>query len=384
VVRCNNQTVWVLPRSFHPAGADVPFIGRAPWGLAGFEPSFSGRIVAVQPVRPFASAPLSPFEVAPYWLQEGEQSAYGAVRLHFTVPIVSAPRIEPLLVTGASPVMADHVIITTAPPAQVSFGYVHASAAGLQTMRTMVDAAKTQVVEIDVPSLYPAESSDFFATQALSEILALRRGRARIRLNGRLLIDSPVQAFDSPAGNITIGVDHLNQPFGSRFSGKIAAIERTCLQAPDGLFENSGPLELKFTWPEVLNQGAETLLATGAAEVLDRLLVEYPQAGRAVFVVRTVLGAKFTSRPVIVDSAAHTLRISWGGLNPDAGRPANVPPSEWRLNQRKIRVSLDGVSLIDDMAALELANPQALILGGATEGATAFTGIIQSVRRLAR
>ncbi len=382
VVRLNGQTLWVVPQAFYPAGGQRPVIGRNLPGSDGYAVAFSGRIVAQEAAQPFPAAPLSPFVLPPYWLESAGQPAYGAMRLLLALPAQPAPKLEPLLVTGSTAILADYVTITYPLPGQLSLGYVHAGTGGPQSPRMRVDATHRQIVEIDVPSLYPSEGDDFFATRTLSEIALLKRNHARIKLNGRILFDTPVPAFDSAAAQITVGVDRLAQAFGSHFSGQILAVERISLQPPEGLTKNIGPLELTFVFPDSPLAGDETLFATGDGRTMDSLLVHYDQPGRVRFAVKTAGGASLTSPPIPVDSATHVLRLFWGGLNPDEIRPKAVSPEDWHQSQRTIKVLLDGTTLLEGQAEFVLATPQIVMLEGTPLNGDAFSGRLKSVQRL--
>jgi hypothetical protein len=375
VVRLNGQTLWVLPHAFHPAGAQPPTVGRS-GGASGYAAELSGDVVARHRVRPFAAAPLSPFVLPPYWLETAPGAGNGAMRIHFELPPQRPTKVEPFVVTGVSVPLADYVTINHITPDRVTLAYAHASGSGPQSARFPVEMGREQIAEIDIPSLYPAEGADYFATRTLPEIAALRRPRARLKLNGRVLFDAPVPAFDSPPDRVDVGTDRLAQVFGSRFSGRIIAVERATLEPPAGLAGNRGPLELKVIFPRTPLAAAETLLATGTEGRMDSLTIVYGKAGRAHLEARGSGAPALVGREFAVDATPHVLRVEWGGLD-----PAEAAAPEAQARQRSVKVFLDGAPVCEGARDFTWASPQVVNLGGAglSDG---FSGRLQAVRRL--
>ncbi len=382
VVRLNGQSIWTETMSFHPPAEQLPRLGRNPRTSEGYSDAFSGSIVAEQSTQLFPIAPDSPFILPPYWLEVGARPGYGAMRLHLELPLKGGAKTEPLLVTGVTAAKADYVSINSSQPGQLSFGFLHAGLSGSQSTRVPVDVTRPQIVEIDLSSFYPSEGDNFFATRTLPEIADFKKNHARVKLNGRVMIDTPIQAYESTIEQMTVGVDRLEQALGARFSGRILAIERMCLQEPSGLAENAGPLELAFVFPAAPAAGMEALLATGTGRTMDALQVAYDTEGKAHFVIKTAGGTSLASASVPIDSARHILRVEWGGLCLDEIRPKNITPEAWRRRQQTATVLLDGVKMLEGRADFLLATPQTLALGRETAEARAFSGRFQAVQRL--
>ncbi|MEN9661735.1 MAG: hypothetical protein RL324_684 [Verrucomicrobiota bacterium] len=372
VVRLNCQPAWTETTAFHPAASPIPVIGRAtatsPTPLA----AFSGRILAQQTVDLFAAAPDSPFSVAPYWIENATPAALGAMRLRLELPKATPNPREPLLVSGATTPTSDYIYLNYFPGEQGSLGFLHAGNDDLQAPRMRLDPGRPRLLEINLPSFYPSESADFFASRTLAEIAELKRTRLQVRLDGRTMFDSQTETYFSAPGQISIGADKFGQVRGSRFTGRVIAIERESLLPPPGLSANSGPLELTLMFPESAPAGNETLLATGTVGRRDTLFVSYEQSRRAHFTVRTAGGTELTSGSFAIDGSPHVLNLAWGGLNPGAPNEA----------QRTVKVSLDGKTLLDQKADFVLTVPQELTLGRAPAGSPAFSGWLKAVRRL--
>jgi hypothetical protein len=380
VVKLNDQSVWSESRKFHPAGL-LPFGigGNLRWKEAGTA-AFSGMIVACQPVPLPPSVADSPFVFLPYWIDPGLQPAYGAMRLWIELPR-DLP-LQPLLVSGPSREQADYLLISSPVARQISLTYVHTNAAAVQSRFGQVDVAKPQVIEIELPSLYPPESDEFFAASSLSEIAAYK-SRARFKVNGSVVFDANVLHYDATARQVTIGEDKLGQTFGPRFTGKILSVDRSSLARPPGFDTNDGPLELELTFPQNLAMESEAILATGDGRALDILLLMHDGPQQAHFVLKTAGGTTLTGPPVRIDSAAtQKVRVTWGGFYPDSLRPAKVSPEEWRQRQHTVAVSVNGAPGLSGQADFVLAARQTVSIGQIAAKAGAVSGRLHGVRRL--
>ena len=381
VVRLNDRTVWTVPRTFEESDGTPPVIGRSA-GLPGTSAAFSGRIVAQLASRPFPSAPLTRFAVQPYWLESGPTPAYGPVRVHFRLPARPVSKLEPFVVTGAAPILVDHLAINYTVAGRLGVNYVHAGNAGPQSPRVAVDASALHVMEADLPSLYPSESDPFFARASLAQIAAVKRGRARVVIDGRQLFDTGVDWAPSAPEWISIGSDRVSQIYGQRFSGTINAVERLTYGPVAGLEENSGPLEITLVNPETVPAAGQVILGTGNETASDTLTVFQEANGKLRYRVKLVQGGEFTSGPFSRDDRKHVLQLQWGGLNPDELRPAGIAEDQWRVHQQAFKVILDGTELMAGTGVFVRGAPPRVVLGAAISDFPGFNGRIQAVRRL--
>jgi hypothetical protein len=381
VVRLNDRTVWTVPRAFAETDGTPPVIGRNP-GLAGVGPAFSGRIAAQLTSRPFPSGPVSRFAVQPHWLEAGPGPAFGPVRVHFTLPARPVSKLEPFVVTGTAPILADHLAINYTVAGRLGVNYIHAGNAGPQSARVAVDPTALHVMEADLPSMYPSESDSFFARASLGQIASAKRGRARVVLDGRQLFDTAVGWAPSPADWITIGSDRVNQMYGQRFSGTIVAVERMTYGPIPGLEENQGPLEISLVYPGTVSAEGQVILGTGSGAARDTLTLLPDAAGKLRYRVKLAQGGEFTSGPVARDERKHVLQVQWGGLNPDELRPPTIPEDQWRARQKSFKVVLDGTELLAGTGEFYRGVAPAVTLGAAIGDLAGFTGRIQAIRRL--
>ena len=372
VVRLNDRPAWTATAVFYPAASPVPVIGRGTATGAAPLADFSGKILAQQTVDLFAAAPDSPFSVAPYWIENAAPAKFGAMRLRLEMPKVTPNPREPLLVSGATTPTSDYIYLNYFPGQQGSLGFLHAGNNDLQAPRMRLEADRPRLLEINLPSFYPSESADFFASRTLAEIAEIKRPRLQVRLDGRTMFDSQTETYFSAPGQISIGEDKFGQARGSKFTGRLIAIERESLLPPPGLSANAGPLEVTLMFPDSAPPGNETLLATGPAARRDTLFISYEQSRRAHFTVQTAGGNELTSDSFTIDGSPHVLNLAWGGLNPG---PANEA-------QRTVKLSLDGKTLLDKKADFVLTMPQEVTLGRAPAGNSAFSGWLKAVRRL--
>lgn len=378
VVRVNGLPVWQEPRSFYPVGATAPLIARA-WEVDSGDSAFSGRIVAQQRVVIFPSAPDSAFAVGGYWIETDNQPTYGPVRVHAEFPRGPVAKPEPLVVTGASAAQADYVLVTMPLQGQLTIGYVHVGAPGLQSQRVRIDPSRPQRVELDIPSLYPSEADEFFAYWPLPEILAAKKSQARVRLNGETLWESRVPSYEATAAQIMIGEDRISKVFAPKFKGRILAVERLSYAPPAGLVTGSGPLELDVSFPSVGTR-SEALLATGENARWDTLLISYDSSRKAHLIFKGAT-AELRGDPFTIEPGARArLSVVWGGLYPDSARPEKVSIEDWKRRQRTLEVSLNGSPVLRGSFDFVHAVPQGIRLGQSAPAA-AFSGIVHEVKR---
>ncbi len=381
VVKFNGQAIWSEPRAFHPSGSGPPDIGGKPGKNEASFAAFTGRVAAQQPVQLLPAIADAPFVFPRYWLEAGLQPGYGAVRMRLELP--RAPKNEPLLVTGSSAAQADYLLVNSPQQGQIALTYVHTDASPMQSRRAQVDPAHPQVIEIDLPSLYPPESDAYFASRSMAEIAALTSGMAHLKLNGKSLFEGRVPFFQCVPEQITPGESRISDTFGRRFTGRILSVERAGFAYPPDFDLNTGALELEFSLPDRINADSEALFATGEGAASDTLLINYHGPQEAYFILKTSAGVTLKSTAVRIEPASrHKLLVNWGGLYPEALRPAKTPPAEWRVQQHSITLTLDGIQVLSGHADFLLTVPQRVAIGrGATE-TDAFSGRLHAVKRL--
>lgn len=387
VVRLNGNTVWQETQEFHPATGGLPAIGRNPWADGRTAPTFSGKIVTQQPFHLFAATNDRPFRFAKYWqVADAATPRYGGLRLRVELPRNLAGHAEPFVVTGPSAGQADYVWIYYGEGARRALvGYEHTGGGGPKTPTQAIDFSRPHVVEIEMPSLYPERGDDFFADRTLGEIAAIK-GRLALKFDGKSWLDAPVPSWASRADQITPGLSRVSKVYGERFSGKILSVERSGFAPPPGFADETGPVELSMLLPPDLASGQEVLLATSRDGRTDLLSLAYESGGRARLNVRTARGSSLQSAPLnLSPGGSTTLRISWGGFYPETLRPKNVDVAVWSDLQRRVRIELDGKTVLEGPADFlpSADGPLTVDLGGAAQGGlAAFSGQWQSLRRL--
>jgi hypothetical protein len=379
VVRWNDQLVWSGPQAFHPPGLFPPAIAdHLQWTEAGTA-AFSGRILACEPIPLPPSAADSAFVFSPYWIDRGLQPAVGAIRLRVELP--ADLTLQPLLVSGPSREQADYLLVRAPLAHHLALTYVHTNAAAVQSKFVEVDNTRPQLLELELPSLYPPENDEFFAACSLREIAAYK-SRARLKVNGVTVLEANVLHYEATPGQLTIGEDKLGQTFGPRFTGHILSVDRSSLAPPSGFGANDGPLEMELTFPGNAATSGEAILATGDGSAMDVLLLKPDNPAQAHFELRTAHGVILTGQPMRIDSsAAHKVQVTWGGFYPESTRPAGISPEEWRRRQHIVTVSLDGAQVLSGQADFLTAARENVSIGQAA-GLGAFSGRLQAVRRL--
>lgn len=382
-VQCNGRTVWLEPRTFAAAGAP-PAIGVNAWGSDACTERFSGRIVGQRLAPAVASGPESAFAVEPYWMDAAGAPQWGPVRMRLKLPSGQTGKVEPLVVTGATPAQGDYLWINYPTETQVLIGYEHTGAGGPHTGLVTTDYAQPQVLEVSLPSLYPPRTDEYFAGRPLAEAFA-RTTQAQLRLNGTVRFDARVSGYESPRDKVTFGENLISEAFGKKFSGQILSVERGFLASPPGLDANLGDLELTLSWPASAAAGTrEALLATGGIGRADALLLEYADTAHARFVARSADGKILEGKVVtLAPQGTHRVKIRWGGLFPE-GLLGRLPAEKARQEARQaVAVSVDGQEVLAGQLEFQRIDPQPLWLGlGVKLGERDFSGRLHAVMRL--
>ena len=379
LVKFRGQLVWAQSRGFHPAGGQPPVFGKNALNSPAAGASFTGKIVAAQPMpSPAGHSSGGPFVFRPYLVAAGPEPAYGPVRLTLNLPKGLSATFEPLLVSGPSRERADYLWIRYHDAEHVIIGYEHTGGGGPNGGVTAVDFNRPHVLEIDLPMLYPAADSPYFADFSLVAA-AVAKSQARIRWDGATLIDAPVKAYDATPEQVAIGENRLTDTFGRKFTGQIVRWERGTHAPPDGFAQGTGPLELTVSWPEKLPAaGRELILTTGPEGGEDALEINYEPDGRAHFSLREHGGRVVAGESLPIEAGRQQrLQVEWGGFFPDGLRPAGTSAEEWKRRQRACAVSLEGKPVLAAEGDFLLESPQEIGL------ARTFTGALVGVRRLA-
>ncbi len=377
IVRFNGRLVWAQEEKFHPASPVAIGKNALTGDVCG--PSFTGKLVAIQPMQPLVAASSSaPFAFDPYWVERGPGGDYGALRLHLELPSGRAGQFEPLLVSGPSVSQADYVWIQYLDSARIQIGYEHTSGGGPLSGAIPVDYSRFHVIEIGVPPLYPPLDSAYFSNWPLLSAFA-SKSRARVLVDGQVRMDAGVKGYESTPAQAAVGENRLSTTFGRKFTGRIFAVERETRTPPPGFGDGTGSLDMHVTWPEALAAGGrEALLSTGGKGSRDVLFVSYEQGGTARLVVRShggklVSGSSF---PVSAGGGAD-LKISWGGLLPESLRSTALGADEWRRRQHSFVVEVNGAPGLSGENDFLFFSPQVVGVGSDGVPADAFSGSIR-------
>lgn len=151
-----------------------------------------------------------------------------------------------------------------------------------------------------------------------------------------------------------------------------------------------GPLVLDLVFPSNRTGLTEPLLQTGSAAGGDLVWVRYENGGFVRFGHTNLAAGGPTGAAVKVDpSRPHRLEIALGSLTPPTGHPIAMFLSEPALAfwQRRVRITLDGVVVLDAASRSQPSTPDQIVLGTNKIGAgltePRFTGQILTTARAA-
>jgi hypothetical protein len=343
---------------FYPAAPATILIGRDPSGASAALQHFTGLVLAAD------SAP--DLRALPPVTRTGEE---GAVNLQLMFPQGMSGSSEPLVATGRSGA-GDLLYVHYLDPTHVAFGLHHWGISTLTGAPVEIDYAQPHRLEITMDSLYPASLADrpFSA-------------RARVTLDGAVVLEGPAACFPSAPYEIRIGANPLGGSVADpAFTGRVLAVERA--KAADlpaaALWTGFGAVAMDTVFPAGLTGAAEPLVESGVAGAADLIYVRYVDERHVRFAVDHWGTGGAQSDPVEVDfSVPHRLEFSLGSL-----RPPGAAGTEG------VRVRLDGA----EAWRAELPNFPAragdIRVGLNTVGASscreAYTGQILTLARPAR
>jgi len=127
-----------------------------------------------------------------------------------------------------------------------------------------------------------------------------------------------------------------------------------------------GPVVLDLVFPTDRTGRSEPLLQTGSADRGDLVWVRYEDGGYLRFGHTNLAAGGPTGAPVKVDlSRPHRLEIALGSLAPPTGHPVAMLMSEPALAfwQRRVRITLDGVVVLDAASRSQPSTPDLIVLG---------------------
>ncbi len=96
----------------------------------------------------------------------------------------------------------------------LALSYVHTNAAVMPSKFVEVDSTRPQLLELELPSLYPLENDGIFLPPARSAEIAAYKSRARLKINGATVFEANVLHYDATPRQVTIGEDKFGQTFG--------------------------------------------------------------------------------------------------------------------------------------------------------------------------
>jgi hypothetical protein len=213
-VRLDGHTVFEAPAFSPPNESNRVLIGHTDFLRAYAQERFTGNILASRrgPLSP-ADAPSAP---AP---------AYGSVRLRLLFPPDRAGITEPLVATGI-PGAGDLLHVTYREDGAIRLGLDHWGRPGAASDWIVVPPSAEHILEFSSGALYPAANHSLLASLPPDERQRLKE-RVRIHLDGRIVLDAALTAYDSSPHDVAIGCNPLGASSAVyAFSGRILSRER--------------------------------------------------------------------------------------------------------------------------------------------------------------
>jgi hypothetical protein len=284
---------------------------------------------------------------------------------------------ETLLSVGELP-RPDRVFVRYLDAGRVCFGFARAAMPEVVGEPLAVSDGAVHRLRVVLGAFLPPSTHPWFA--GVSGADARRAARVlRLECDGAVQV-ATFRRFDAVAGaRVRIGARSLGDAAYPRFTGAIAGVRRPPLAPAEALAgqpaapPSASEFAFRVRLPSGRASGIEPLLVAGAPGEGDALGVEYLAGGRIRFVFDHWGSALLQSEALAVDAAeAHTLRVSCGWLQPDAGP---------RVERRGVlRVEWEGAVVWSRAVMGYRADPEEIVfgrnpIGGSHVGAT-FSGML--------
>lgn len=332
--------------------------------------------------HPSAYAPLARMGNLPsYWLDRLCGTKYGPLEITLRFPPGRTGQLEPILVSGAE-FKSDFLYVLYADSAHVVFGFEHTGYGGPVTEPVEVDFRAVHHLRVDLASLYPPRDHPYFAGWSGGQMDA-HLGRLRLFLDGRCLMDDPVECYDPVARKPWIGVSPDSAALGRRFTGEIEGVRRVPSAAPVPF----GALRLYLELSPRAAGTSEPLLTTGVTGRGDLLRLVYVDDRHVRFVHdRWGFGGSSSPDVPIRYGDRHRVELSLGSLYPDGPWIAGLPAGLLARRREEVTVILDGKPVLDVTEPSHPAAPETVAIGvnaiGASLTEPRFTGRILNEQRV--
>jgi hypothetical protein len=306
---------------------------------------------------------------------------YGPLELTLTFPVGRVGKLEPLLVSGTD-FKSDYLYLYYPDPHHVIFGVEHTGYGGPLTEPVAVDFGAQHRLTIDSAALYPPRNHPFFSHWTKPEIANHVR-RVRLNLDGRWLMDDPVDSYDPVARSPQVGISAESDAFGRKFTGVISAMRRVGPVAP----EPFGAIRLYLEFPQGLSGTSEPLLSTGVTGRGDLIRILYVDAGHVRFIHdQWGYGGSSSADIPVAYVGRHRIELSLGSLYPDGPWSSALSAPALAQVRQRVRITLDGHPVLDVAESSHPADPVSVVVGanaiGASYAQPRYTGRILNQERV--
>lgn len=141
----------------------------------------------------------------------------------FTVVFANQEKavIEPLLVAGLSEYI-DSLYVVQYPDKRIELGLDHHAHGGPRSESIPIEPGRSYEIEVDLGAFYPPRVHPYFLKyDNISTDLV--KNVARIKIDGRIVIDERMRSYDAPPWSLQFGLDRTRIK-SKAFSGKISQI----------------------------------------------------------------------------------------------------------------------------------------------------------------
>ncbi len=372
---------------------------RVPQWLAGgvvaLVLSVSGAIAVLLQIQAWGSQgdrmlPLARMFNRPvFWIDRLVGRAYGPVQIELELPHNKVGAFEPVIATGDAIQGGELVFLNYLDGQRVRIGFFQTGTTHWLSESMPVDFTQPHRLDIRLGALNPPGSHPIF-----SGMPASRRIEAEqvvfVAWDGQLVYQATLDFGFRRGGRFTIGANELAPGVSNpRFTGKISKVTQSRFEpelavAAPPLY---GPWRIKLQFPTDAKPGRyDPLLVSGITGAADFVNVFYPEPGKVAFSHDAWGFGGSSSATFAVDLVQeHLVEIDHGGLYPAPSQAPVALAEAARAMQDRLRVTLDGVVVLDVTERTHRAPAETVTagenrLGGSTTAAR-FSGRLISAER---
>ena len=373
--------------------------GRLPrWaagGIAALVLLVSGAVAAMLQLQAWGSQgdrllPLSRLFNRPvFWVDELMGRTYGPVQVEFELPLNKVGAFEPVIATGNGIQGGELVFLSYLDGQRVRIGFFQMGTTHWLSEPIAVDFTHPHRIDVQLGAFNPPGSHPVFVDQPARRRIEAEQA-VLIEWDGRPIYRASLDFGMRHGERFVIGENQFWSGISdARFTGKILTVWQSPFKLSSAALGPAlyGPWRIRLRFPIDAKPGRyDPVLVSGVTGAGDFVNVFYPEPGKIAFSHDAWGFGGWASPSIIVDlEKEHVIEIDHGGLYPEPDRAPAELAAAARAMQDRVRITLDGVVVMDVPQQTYRAPPETVTAGenrlGGSSTAARFSGVLISAER---